>query len=160
VHAVHGGINRCIRRSAGRFSANGVIEVVKPMQVQSVGGCEGPSVRFRRLNGALEELPTQEIAYEIPAAVVYERSGNWFRIRLEMGSGWIQVDPSAIPNRFAAYPDLINEDRLVYIDAGWDGKLYSQPSLTSLLKQLSKEVASARRKDYQLRSRARATHRR
>jgi hypothetical protein len=45
-----------------------------------------------------QELPSDESGYEIAAAVVYERRGQWFRIALPQGSGWItrRIEPSSL----------------------------------------------------------------
>jgi hypothetical protein len=41
----------------------------------------GCGLLFRRAETSTEEeLPAEEIGYEIAAAVVYERRGQWFRI--------------------------------------------------------------------------------
>jgi hypothetical protein len=80
------------------------------------------------------ELQTEEIGYEVPAAIVYERSGNWFRIALDAGSGWIQVED---PGRFTAYPDLVTSDeRLSYLTDTWDGRLFRAPEPAAALIEL------------------------
>jgi hypothetical protein len=106
----------------------GSIEVTTPMQPQADGGCISPVIRVRRPN-RLGELPTEEIGYEVPAAVVYERTGNWFRIRLDEGSGWIQVSE---PDRFTDYPNLvISDERLPFLETAWDGRLFNTPGAPS-----------------------------
>jgi hypothetical protein len=103
----------------------GTIEVTTPMQAQADGGCMSPTVGVKRTNGQSGELPTEEVGYEIPAAVVYERSGMWFRIRLDQGSGWIRM---ADTESFTAYADLvIGQERLPFLEEVWDGELYNMP---------------------------------
>jgi hypothetical protein len=111
-------------RPAAGSQRVGTIEVVTPVQQESNGGCTGPVVRVNYGN-ATGDLPTEEIAYEIPAGVVYERSGSWFRLRLDRGSGWIQISG---PERFVSYPALVSSDeRLPYLERTWDGTLRSAP---------------------------------
>ena len=58
----------------------------------------------RAQDNSEEQLPADESGYETPAAVVYQRSGPWFRIALQQGSAWITRDTS---NGFLSYPELI-----------------------------------------------------
>ena len=107
----------------------GTIQVVRPMQLQPDGGCTSPVVRVKRQNNRMGELPTEEVGYEIPAVIVYERSGDWFRIRLDEGSGWIQIND---PERFTSYTSLvIGDERPPYLDEVWDGALFNQPDRSS-----------------------------
>jgi hypothetical protein len=69
--------------------------------------------------GAAEELPTSESDYELPAAIVLQREGSWFRIALQQGSAWIE---RANSGDFLPYPNLL-KDRLTYLGMGWDGRL-------------------------------------
>jgi hypothetical protein len=106
------------------------IEVITPMHLEPNGGCTPPAVGVKWLNGRIGELPTEEIGYEIPAAIAYERSGNWFRIRLDEGSGWIQIDD---PEKFSSYANLVTSDeRAPYLDEAWDGRLFNEPDRSSL----------------------------
>jgi hypothetical protein len=72
---------------------------------------------------AEEQLPTEESGYETPAAIVYQRDGRWFRIALQQGSSWVMRDD---PTDFVSYPELLN-DRLSYVRAGWDGRIWETP---------------------------------
>ena len=79
---------------------------------------------FRRAQGNVEEaLPTDESGYEVPALVVYQRFGPWFRVALQRGSAWLQGTPAD----FRSYPELLI-GRLGYLRKGWDGKLCVAPS--------------------------------
>jgi len=73
-----------------------------------------------------EELPTAESSYEVPAAIVLQREGLWFRIALQRGSSWIA---RANADDFLPYPDLL-ADRLSYVPTGWDGRLWDAPGST------------------------------
>lgn len=93
--------------------ASGEIRVVRPWTYPREGGCEGLRVEFVPARaapasgkaarsakgepagqaGAAGELPAQEYAAEQPAAIVLEQRGEWFRLRLPAGSGWVQATP-------------------------------------------------------------------
>ena len=67
----------------------GTVLVVKPWTHHSNGGCEGLEVGVRAPRAAtVQQLPTMEYAYEEPGAVVLERRGKWFRVRL---NSWLGV---------------------------------------------------------------------
>ena len=61
---------------------------------------------IEKAGGSKEELPTLESGYEIPAAIVYERRGAWFRIRLQDGSAWIRRGNQ---KEFLAYPEVLHK---------------------------------------------------
>lgn len=85
---------------------------------------ENCEIRVRRArNDSEEQLPTRESGYETPAAIVYQRSGLWFRIALQQGSAWITRND---PADFLPYPELLKV-RLTYLRQGWDGKLWHTP---------------------------------
>ncbi len=71
---------------------------------------------------SVEELPTEESGYEIPAAIVHERRASWFRVARQHGSAWLQGDAA----EFRSYPELL-VDGLGYLRKGWDGTLWSAP---------------------------------
>ena len=113
------------------------IEVVKPMQVQADGGCTSPVVRVKHANNKDGEPPSEEIGYEVPASLVYERSGRWYRIALDEGSGWIQIDD---PERFISYENLVvGDERLPYVSEIFDGRLFSAADRSASAVQLPKE---------------------
>src|SRR5262245_63573078 len=65
----------------------GTLLVVKPWTHHANGGCEGLEVGVRAARAAgVQQLPTGHYAYEEPGAVVLERRGTWFRVRLTVGS--------------------------------------------------------------------------
>jgi hypothetical protein len=116
-------------------------------------GSAGCGLMIERTGGVKEEVPTLESAYEISAAIVYERRGSWFRIRLKAGFGWIRRNDA---KDFLSYPELLGE-RLSYILQGWDGTLRETPGASgrviplspgwkaSLNRQLNTEFLGARR---------------
>jgi len=79
-------------------------------------------------SGAEEALPTSESDYELPAAIVLQREGPWFRIALQQGSSWIE---HANQDDFLPYPDLLKE-RLTYLRTGWDGGMWKTPGTSDV----------------------------
>jgi hypothetical protein len=88
--------------------------------------CEEAEVIVRRVDkNAIGPLPTDESGYEYTKAVVYERSGNWFRIAIPGGSAWID---RLNPEGFMSYPeDLASDAFLTYLRPNWDGKIWTTP---------------------------------
>lgn len=87
--------------------------------------CGSAQVTVRRAErGADEELPTDEIEYEVPAAIVYQRSGSWFRVALQRGSAWVKREN---PKDFRSYPEMMMTGHLDYLKKGWDGTLWRTP---------------------------------
>lgn len=82
-----------------------------------------------------EKMPTKESGYELAAAIVYERSGPWFRIALPGGSGWIRRKSET---DFLRYPELLVDDQLPFMASGWDGRLWSRPGAASAKPALPK----------------------
>jgi hypothetical protein len=67
------------------------IAVIERLNAPKADGpdCEVSEVVVRRLsNGTTGKLPTDESGYEYSKAVVYQQSGNWFRIAIPQGSAW------------------------------------------------------------------------
>lgn len=77
---------------------------------------------IERAGGSKEPVPTLESGYEIPAAIVYERRGSWFRIRLTTGSAWIRHNDA---KDFLPYPEVLREN--AYTMQTWDGTLRTTP---------------------------------
>jgi hypothetical protein len=105
----------------------GVIEVLNPPQPPERPDCDELNVVVRRTNdnSAPEILPTDESGYEFRRAVVYERSGRWFRIALRRGSAWIEREN---PDDFLSYPEVLMLDAFTtYLRPGWDGNLWNVP---------------------------------
>jgi hypothetical protein len=89
------------------------------------GSCGSADLLLRRAGASTdEEVPTDESDYEILAAIVYERSGSWFRIALQRGSGWISHENAG---DFQRYPEAL-EHKLSYIRGNWDGRLWRTPA--------------------------------
>jgi hypothetical protein len=102
--APRGSLRLAVRRSGG-----------------DVTTCEAPAFIVRAADGISEAL-SEESDYEVQSLVVYEHSGDWFRIALRRGSKWVRHDPRA----FLAYPDLLL-NRLAYVRKGWNGTLWPEP---------------------------------
>jgi hypothetical protein len=73
-----------------------------------------------------EQLPTDESGYDIPAAIVFQRAGPWFRIALQRGSAWVKRDE---PRDFLSYPQLL-KNGLAYVREGWGARLWETPGAT------------------------------
>lgn len=84
--------------------------------------CEDLVIVLRAAGGRRVEALTEESDYEVRSLVVYEHSGDWFRIALRPGSAWVQHDP----RDFLQYPDLLLR-RLAYVRKGWNGTLWPEP---------------------------------
>jgi hypothetical protein len=84
-------------------------------------------------DGVKEQLPTLESGYEIPAAIVFERRGQWFRIRLAKGSTWIH---RADATDFLSYPEVLGE-HLPHTLQTWDGTLRATPGPSARVTPLS-----------------------
>jgi len=87
---------------------------------------------IEKAGGAKEEVPTLESGYEIPAAIVFERRGQWFRIRLKDGSVWIQHTDQ---NDFLPYPDVLGKGP--HTLQSWDGTLRATPGPSGRVTPLS-----------------------
>jgi hypothetical protein len=102
----------------------GTVLVVKPWTHHSNGGCEGLEVGVRAPRTAtVQPLPTMEYAYEEPGAVVLERRGQWFRVRLNVGSAWLEASAQ---DTFYGLEQLF-EDRLTYLTEAWSGQVAASP---------------------------------
>ena len=78
---------------------------------------------IEKAGGVKEVVPTLESGYETSAAIVFERRGPWFRIRLKDGSAWIQHSNE---NDFLPYPEILR-DNLPHTQQSWDGTLRARP---------------------------------
>ena len=83
--------------------------------------------------GAAETLPTLESGYEIPAAIVFERRGPWYRIRLNAGSAWIRHENN---KDFLPYPEVLRES-LAHTMQTWNGTLRATPGRAGRVVPLS-----------------------
>src|SRR5882724_11917954 len=107
-----------------RAAAIGSIELVVADRQPGGGSCGAAQLVVKSpAADRAEQLPTDESGYEIPAAIVYQRSGSWFRIALQHGSAWIER-PN--PDGFHQYPDLLSHS-LAYIRQRSDGRLRRGP---------------------------------
>ena len=104
----------------------GVIERLNPPRPPAQPDCDEPVVVVRRLvDNSSDKLPFDESGYEYRKAVVYERSGRWFRIAIPKGSAWIQRSDDG---DFMPYPDELKEEAFsTYLRQGWNGNLSQAP---------------------------------
>ena len=98
----------------------GVIRVDEGWTASSSGGCEGLRVGVHMTGTvASDPLPTKEYGYEEPGAIVLERRGEWFLIRLAAGSAWVRSSPR---DTFHPLEQLLL-DGLTYLTESWDSQL-------------------------------------
>jgi hypothetical protein len=88
---------------------------------------------IEKTGGVKEGVPTLESGYEIPAAIVFERRSQWFRIRLKDGSAWIRRSDTT---DFLAYPDVLRENLASTLQT-WDGTLRATPGSSGRVVPLS-----------------------
>ena len=70
------------------------------------------------------QIATREIAYERPAAQVFERKNGWYRLRTTSGATvWTRA---ADAGRFVPYADLVTR-RLNYLTRSWSGLFWPDP---------------------------------
>jgi len=92
---------------------------------RTAGGASCDSARFvmEKTGGGEEAVPNDESDYEVSALIVLARRGPWFQVALQRGRAWMRHDAEA---DFLSYPELLT-DRLAYLRAGWDGRLWASP---------------------------------
>lgn len=113
-----------VLRASPEGAVVATVLVVKPWTWPSGGGCAGLEVGVRAPRSAtVQPLPTMEYAYEEPGAVVLERRGQWFRVRLERGSAWLEASAQ---DEFYGLERLF-EDELTYLTPAWDGTVSASP---------------------------------
>jgi hypothetical protein len=84
----------------------GTVEVDQNWSFAPHGGCEGLVVSVHR-GKERSELPTREFDYEAPAAIVLERRGPWFKIRVDAATtAWVRTE---IDSRFLSLESLLEE---------------------------------------------------
>src|SRR5262245_23600127 len=110
-------------RATPQGAVVGTLLVVKPWTHHGNGGCEGLEVGVRAPGAAIQQLPTREYAYEEPGAVVLERRGKWFRVRLNVGSAWLEASAQ---DTFYSLEQLF-EDGLTYLTEAWNGQVAASP---------------------------------
>jgi hypothetical protein len=80
--------------AAGSATPGGELRTLAPWTYPAEGGCEGLAVGYvPAAGGTPEPLPAAEYGAEQPAALVLEARGDWYRIRLPHGDGWVQAGP-------------------------------------------------------------------
>jgi len=102
----------------------GTLLVVKPWTHHGNNGCEGLEVGVRASRSAtVEPLPTREYGYEEPGAIVLEQRGKWFRVRLNVGSAWLEASAQ---DKFYSLEQLF-EDSLTHLTEAWSGQVAASP---------------------------------
>jgi hypothetical protein len=102
----------------------GHIRVARNWTFHEAGGCEGLEVDVHdAASGRRAALPTREAGYELPAVIVLERRGDWFRVRLDEGTAWIRASEH---DEFLPIERLL-EEGLTYLTEAWDGRLAPSP---------------------------------
>ena len=102
----------------------GVIRVDEGWTASSNGGCEGLKVGVHMTGTAASDpLPTKEYGYEEPGAIVLERRGKWFRVRLTVGSAWLEASAQ---DTFYSVEQLFT-DSLTYLTEAWTGQVAASP---------------------------------
>jgi hypothetical protein len=116
--------NRATARLFGTSSQNGPsVGTLYWHEVPNVE-CE---LAIEKAGGVKEKVPTLESGYEIPAAIVFERRGQWFRIRLKNGSAWIRHTDE---KDFLPYPEVLFEN-LAHTMQTWNGILRATPGASA-----------------------------
>ena len=112
---------------AGLTGVMGTIETDRNWSFAPHGSCEGLEVSVHE-GQARSELPTREYEYEAPAAIVVDRRGQAFKIRLSGGrSAWLQAPPS----RFMSYESLLEEfTGVTFFTEDFNGELHNAPGQT------------------------------
>jgi hypothetical protein len=78
-----------------------------------------------------------EYAYEEPGAVVLERRGKWFRVRLSDGSAWLEASAQ---DEFYGLEQLF-EDSLTYLTEAWSGQVAASPGSAGRPAKLPRRAA-------------------
>jgi hypothetical protein len=85
--------------------------------------CDSAAFVMERAGGGEEAVPSDESDYEVSSLVVLGRRAPWFQVALRRGRAWLRHDAES---DFLSYPELLT-DRLAYLRAGWDGRLWASP---------------------------------
>lgn len=104
-----------IQGGPGAAPAIGELRTTSAWRYPEEGGCEGLRVEFVPSTGAPAELPAQEFAYEQPAAIVLEVRGDWYRVRLPEGDGWLHA---AARDEFVPLQALLERETVVFTARG------------------------------------------
>ncbi len=108
-----------------RGAAIGTIDALEPPS--SLPSAEGGCIDVTVLQGQTRRaLPTREVSYEAPAAIVLDQRDGWFRIRSSEGTPWVAPSPE---HEFYDLARLFNEDEsITATTAGFTGQLRREPA--------------------------------
>jgi hypothetical protein len=102
----------------------GFVRVDTYWTFHAAGGCEGLTVNVHSTRTQeVNELPTREAAYEAPAAIVLERRGRWYKVRLPNGAGWLSASER---DEYFSLEHLLTQS-LTYLTEATDRRLTSAP---------------------------------
>jgi hypothetical protein len=104
--------------------------ILQAYRLPGNGLCGAATLMFTRAGHADIELPSNELDDEQRAAMVYQRSGSWFRIAVPGGSAWIK---RAHTSDFVSYPEVLR-GHLSYFPEGWDRRLWREPGSAALVR--------------------------
>lgn len=118
----------------GATRVMGTIQVDQEWSFAPHGGCEGLEVSVHE-DGRRTELPTREFEYEAPGAIVLDRRGEAYKIRLsDNRSGWV----ISAANRFMSLESLLEEfTGVTFFTEAFDGSLRNAPGLSLANKVIS-----------------------
>src|SRR5476649_752420 len=94
--------------------------ILQAYRLPENGLCGAATLMFTRAGHADIELPSNELDDEQRAAIVYRRSGSWFRIAVPGGSAWIKREHAS---DFVSYPEVLR-GHVNYFPEGWDRRLW------------------------------------
>lgn len=124
---------------AGATRVIGTIEVDQEWSFAPHGGCEGLEVSVHE-GEKRSELPTREFEYEAPGAIVLDRRGEAYKIRLSGNrSGWV----ISAASRFMSLESLLEEfTGVTFFSDAFNGELRRAPGLTVANKVISQAKPS------------------
>lgn len=124
---------------AGATRVMGTIEVDQEWSFAPHGGCEGLEVSVHE-GEKRSELPTREFEYEAPGAIVLDRRGEAYKIRLSGNrSGWV----ISAASRFMSLESLLEEfTGVTFFSDAFNGELRGAPGLTVANKVISQAKPS------------------
>ena len=100
------------------------IQVDRYWTMHQNGGCSSLEVRVHEPGRPAVELPTEEHAYEEPAAIVVAHDGEWFQIRTLNRALWMKATAE---NTYRSLVQLLIPDSLAYLTRSWDQSLHNRP---------------------------------
>lgn len=94
---------------------------------ESTTDCHSVHARFVDAAGAQRPIPVHESGYEEKVLPVLARNGDWYRIPLGDGDGWIRAPRDF---RYDSLDRLVL-DGLAYLTGAWEGQLCDLPDASA-----------------------------